>query len=71
MKPAADFIVAVARFLYHFVVGDDWVVAAVMVAGLAVTGLLVHGGVNAWWLVPPLAVVMTGVSLRRHAPQAR
>jgi hypothetical protein len=28
--------------------------------------VLVANGIDAWWLVPPLAVVMTGVALRRR-----
>ncbi len=58
--------VAVGRFLYGFVVGDDWTVAVVMVLALALTGLLVSIGIDAWWLVPPLAVVMTGIALWRR-----
>jgi hypothetical protein len=58
--------VAVGRFFYGFVVGDDWSVALVMVLALAITGLLVSIGIDAWWLVPPLAVVMTGVALWRR-----
>ena len=54
----------VANFVYGFVFGDDWKVAAVMLAALAASGLLVSRGVNAWWLVPPLAVAMTVFSLR-------
>jgi hypothetical protein len=57
---------AVARFFYKFVVGDDWVVAAVTLVGLVLTGVLVADGVNAWWLVPVLAVLMTCVSLQRR-----
>jgi hypothetical protein len=38
-----------------------------MVLGLVATALLVRGQVNAWWLVPALALAMTWVSLRRHA----
>lgn len=64
---AGQFLVAVARFLYGFVVGDDPAVAAVMIAALAITALLVSQGINAWWVVPPVAVAMTGVSLWRRA----
>jgi hypothetical protein len=60
-------IAAFMRFLYKFLVGDDLTVAFVMVAALAVTGLLVRGHLEAWWLVPLLAVLMTAVSLRRRA----
>lgn len=63
-------ITGFARFLYHFLVGDDWVVALVMVAGLAATAGLVAARIQAWWLVPVLAVVMTEVSLRRRARRA-
>jgi len=58
--------VGAARFLYGFVVGDDWSVAAVMLLALLTTALLVANGVTAWWLVPALAVAMTGISLRRR-----
>jgi len=60
-------LAAVGRFFYGFVVGDDWIVAAVMLLGLVITALLIANGINAWWLVPPLAVVMTGVALWRRA----
>jgi len=58
-------VAGVARFAYHFVVGDDWLVAAVVLLALLATAVLVANAVAAWWLVPVLAVVMTGVSLRR------
>jgi len=53
-------------FLYDFVIGDDWQVAAIVVAGLAVTALLVHvAGVNAWWLLPLCVFAALGWSLHR------
>ena len=40
---------SIGAFWYDFVVGDDWRVAVVVVAALALTGLLAHAaGVNAW-----------------------
>ena len=66
MKVAVRVTVGVAKFLYGYVVGDDLLLAVVMVLGLAATGVLVGAGVNAWWLVPVLAVVMTGVDLLRR-----
>ena len=57
---------AVGAFWYDFVVGDDWRVAVVVVAALALTALLVHAaGVNAWWLVPPCVLAALGWSLHR------
>jgi hypothetical protein len=53
-------------FWYDFVIGDDWQVAAIVVAALAVTALLTHvAGINAWWLLPLAAFVALGWSLRR------
>jgi hypothetical protein len=53
-------------FCYDFVIGDDWQVAAFVVAALAVTGLLTRvAGVNAWWLLPFVAVTALAWSLRR------
>jgi hypothetical protein len=60
--------VGVGRFLYRFIVGDDWTVAVVMLLALAATGLLVADGISVSWLVPLLAIVMTGISLRRSRP---
>jgi len=56
---------AFLAFLYDFVIGDDWLVAAGVVAGLAATYLLSRSGVSAWWLVPLLLVILLPVSLRR------
>ena len=67
MRTVASAAGAVARFFYRFIVGDDWTVAAVMLLALAATGVLAAHQVSAWWLVPLVAIVMTGVSLRRHA----
>lgn len=51
---------AVGRFLYEFVVGDDWTIAAGVAVALAVTYALAHSGVTVWWLLP--LVVATGLS---------
>jgi hypothetical protein len=65
VKLLLSWIVGFGRFWYHFIIGDDWTVAAAVAAGLAGTALLVGRGVNAWWLVPIVVVAMLGVSLRR------
>lgn len=71
MNVVVGVIVAIAKFLYGYVVGDDLLLAAVMGLALVATGWLVAAGVNAWWLVPALAVVMTGVHLRWRGTAGR
>ena len=57
---------AFGAFLYDFVIGDDWLVAAGAVAALAVTYALAHAAhVSAWWLVPAAVVVLLPASLWR------
>ena len=68
MRGIGSVVVATARFLYRFIVGDDWRVALVVVIALAATGVLQGEHISAWWLVPFVAIVMTGISLRRSAP---
>jgi hypothetical protein len=63
---ALSLVLGVVRFVYRFVVGDDLAVAVVMLLALAATAAMVASGLNPWWLVPVLAVGMTGVSLRRR-----
>ena len=59
-------IKAFGAFWYDFVIGDDWHVAALIVAGLGLTAILTHVvGVNAWWLLPLVAFAALGWSLLR------
>lgn len=53
---------AAARFLWDFVVGDDWVAAVGAVAGIAVTA-----ATGVWWLLPLVVVAVLYASLRRAA----
>ena len=53
-------------FWYDFVVGDDWHVAALVAAGLALTAIVTHAArVNAWWLLPVCVVGALVWSLHR------
>jgi uncharacterized membrane protein len=54
-------------FWYDFVVGDDWSVAAGVVLALALTALLTHLRVPAWWLLPLAVLALLGASLLRAA----
>ena len=56
---------AFGRFWYRFIVGDDWVIAATVLAALVATALLLRAGVQAWWLLPVVVIAVLGVSLRR------
>jgi hypothetical protein len=57
---------SIGAFWYDFVVGDDWRVAVVVVAALALTALLVHAvGADVWWLLPVCVFAALGGSLRR------
>ena len=64
-------VVGAGRFLYRFIVGDDWRVALVVLIALAATGVFQAEHISAWWLVPMVAIVMTGISLRRSALKGR
>ena len=57
---------AFGAFWYDFIVGDDWHVAALVVAGLALTAILAHAaGVNAWYILPLTALAALAWSLHR------
>jgi hypothetical protein len=58
---------AFGAFWYDFVIGDDWLVAAGVVAGLAGTYGLSRAGILAWWLLPAVLAVLLPVSLSRAA----
>lgn len=71
MPPPFSWIVAIVRFLYDFIVGDDWTMAAAVFVGLALSGILNANHLLAWWLIPVIVIVMLGISLRRAANRAR
>jgi hypothetical protein len=57
---------AFGAFWYDFIVGDDWHVAVMVAAGLALTAVLAHlARVNAWWLLPVVALAALAWSLHR------
>jgi hypothetical protein len=59
------------RFWYRFVIGDDWTVAATVLAGLLGTWGLVGAGLPAWWLLPAAVIGIMTLSLRRAVRPAR
>ncbi len=55
-------IAAFGRFWWDFVVGDDWVAAAGVIAGLALTAALA-----AWWVLPIAVAIVLTMSVLRAA----
>jgi hypothetical protein len=58
---------AFLAFLYDFVVGDDPIIAVVVVIGLSVTAVVATSGIPAWWVMPGAVIVVLGVSVLRAA----
>jgi hypothetical protein len=61
MKYLASF----GRFWWNFVVGDDPLAAAGIVAAIGVTAALAASGIAVWWVMPLAVVIVLYVSLRR------
>jgi hypothetical protein len=59
------------RFLWDFVIGDDWRIAGAVAAALVLTLVMSNGGITAWWLLPVVVVVMLSVSVWAVARQHR
>jgi len=58
-------LVRVLRGSWEFIVGDDWLTAAGVVAALAVTALVAGAGVAAWWVMPAAVAALLALSLAR------
>ena len=56
---------ALGRFLYEFVIGDDWTIAAGVAVALVVVYALAHNGITAWWLLPLIVAGGLAASLLR------
>ena len=56
-------ISALLKFVWDFVVGDDWRIAVAVTAALLATLLLANNGVVSWWLLPAVVMVMLTVSV--------
>jgi hypothetical protein len=53
------------RFLWDFVVGDDWRIAAGVVLALALTALVSETSLSAWWILPLAVLGLLGSSVWR------
>jgi hypothetical protein len=57
-------------FMWDFVVGDDWRIAAGVILALAVTALAAPA-IAAWWILPLATVGVLGQSVWRAARPPR
>jgi hypothetical protein len=53
------------RFVWEFVIGDDWRIAAGVVIALAVTALVSGTSLSAWWILPLAVAGLLGASIWR------
>ncbi len=58
---------AFLRFLWDFVVGDDWRIAAGVVVAIGVTALVAGTSVAAWWILPVAVAALLAASVWRAA----
>ena len=56
---------ALLRFIWDFVVGDDWRIAVGVVIALGVTAVVAGGTVAAWWILPVAVAGLLGFSVWR------
>jgi hypothetical protein len=56
---------ALLRFLWDFVIGDDWRIAVGVVVAIGVTALVAGTSAAAWWILPVAVAGLLGVSVWR------
>jgi hypothetical protein len=56
---------AFGSFLYDFVIGDDPLIAVVVVVALGITAALAGAGASAYWVLPVAVVAVLSFSLGR------
>lgn len=56
-------LAALGWFLWDFVIGDDWRIAAGVVVALGVTALVAGTTVAAWWILPVTVIALLVVSV--------
>ena len=62
---------AFLRFVWDFVVGDDWRIAAGVVLALALTAIVAGTSVSAWWILPLAVAALLTFSVWRAAQPRR
>ncbi len=56
---------ALGAFIWEFVIGDDWRVAAGVVVAIGVTALVATTKVAAWWILPVAVALLLALTLWR------
>ena len=54
-----------ARFWWEFIVGDDWRIAAGLIAAFGTCALFTKESIAAWWLLPVTAIALLAGSVYR------
>ena len=60
---------AFARFLWDFVIGDDWRIAVGVVVALGLTAVVAGTSLSAWWILPVAVIVLLAGSIWRAVPR--
>ena len=55
------------RFLWDFVIGDDWRIAAGVAVALGLTALVADTSVASWWILPAAVALLLAGSVWRVA----
>jgi fatty acid desaturase len=64
-------LVAFLRFLWDFVVGDDWRVALGVALAIAATAVVAAAGATAWWILPVVVAGLLSFSVLSVAKKSR
>ena len=65
-----SYLLAFVRFVYDFIVGDDWLIAVGVVAAIALTSLIADRGLAAWWVMLLSVIALLLGSVRRGLRRA-
>lgn len=58
---------AFLHFLWDFVIGDDWRIAAGVAAALGLTAIVAGTSIPAWWVMPLAVAVLLCLSVWHFA----
>ncbi len=61
---------SLARFIWDFVVGDDWRIAVGVIVALALTAVIAGTGIAAWWILPVAVAALLAFSVWRASGSA-